>query len=103
VVLLRRNWVRELDYRLTKKLWTFAGHLVAVYCAAILLLWTGAMKFNPRDTERVNPLIANGPLISWACRVMSVSLLSIVFSVRLSNPRWSDKRILSPGELGGFP
>ena len=27
---LIRKWARELDYRLTKELWTFAGHRIAV-------------------------------------------------------------------------
>jgi uncharacterized protein len=27
---LRRKWARELDYRLVKELWTFAGHRIAV-------------------------------------------------------------------------
>lgn len=30
VALLRRKWARELDYRLRKELWTFAGNRIAV-------------------------------------------------------------------------
>lgn len=30
VVLLRRKWARELDYRLTKELWAFEGSRIAV-------------------------------------------------------------------------
>jgi nuclear transport factor 2 (NTF2) superfamily protein len=30
VAFLTRKWARELDYRLIKELWTFAGHRIAV-------------------------------------------------------------------------
>lgn len=30
IALLRRKWARELDYRLRKELWTFAGNRIAV-------------------------------------------------------------------------
>lgn len=30
VALLERKWARELDYRLVKEVWTFAGHRIAV-------------------------------------------------------------------------
>jgi nuclear transport factor 2 (NTF2) superfamily protein len=30
---LRRNWTKELDYRLIKELWAFEGNHIAVRCA----------------------------------------------------------------------
>lgn len=30
IAFLKRKWARELDYRLIKELWTFAGHRIAV-------------------------------------------------------------------------
>jgi nuclear transport factor 2 (NTF2) superfamily protein len=30
IAFLRRKWVRELDYRLTKEVWAFAGNRIAV-------------------------------------------------------------------------
>jgi reactive chlorine resistance protein C len=58
-----------------------AGHSLARYSSAILLLWTGAMKFIPCEATGINPLIANSPLMSWDCGVTSVSTFSIVFGV----------------------
>ena len=33
VAFLRRNWTKELDYRLIKELWAFEGNHIAVRCA----------------------------------------------------------------------
>jgi nuclear transport factor 2 (NTF2) superfamily protein len=30
IAFLKRKWIRELDYRLTKEVWTFAGNRIAV-------------------------------------------------------------------------
>lgn len=30
IAFLKRKWARELDYRLTKEVWTFSGNLIAV-------------------------------------------------------------------------
>src|SRR5262245_53195118 len=58
-----------------------AGHLVARYGVAVLLLWTGAMKFIPRDAEGIEPLIANSSLTCWDYGVMSVCPFSAVLGV----------------------
>jgi uncharacterized membrane protein YkgB len=58
-----------------------AGHLVARCSAVILLLWSGAMKVIPCEAERIKPLIANSPLMSWDCEGISESTSSIVLGV----------------------
>jgi uncharacterized membrane protein YkgB len=58
-----------------------AGHLVARYGAAALLLWTGAMTFIPRESERVEQLLAFSAIMCWDYEVMSACQFSAVLGV----------------------
>ena len=58
-----------------------AGHLLARYGAAALLLWTGAMKFIPHEAGGAEPFIAISPLMCWDYGVMSLFSFSAVLGV----------------------
>jgi uncharacterized membrane protein YkgB len=58
-----------------------AGHLLARYGAAALLLWTGAMKFIPHEAGGAEPFIAISPLMCWDYGAMSLCSFSAVLGV----------------------
>ncbi len=57
------------------------GANVIRYGLAAVLLWVGLLKFTAYESEGIQPLVANSPLMSWTYGVMTVRSLSAVLGV----------------------
>lgn len=55
--------------------------IVSSFGIAIILLWIGAFKFTPTESNDIAGLIKNSPLMSWMYHIFSITTTSAIIGV----------------------
>jgi uncharacterized membrane protein YkgB len=55
--------------------------IVSSFGIAIILLWIGAFKFTPTESNGIAGLVKNSPLMSWMYHIFSITTTSAIIGV----------------------
>lgn len=58
-----------------------AAFIVSSFGIAIILLWIGAFKFTPTESNGIAGLVKNSPLMSWMYHIFSITTTSAIIGV----------------------
>ncbi len=57
------------------------GHLILRYGLVIILISVGALKFTAYETEGIQPLVTNSPLLAWANAAFGAAGFAMVLGI----------------------